>query len=189
MRLPTTWSAARRRMQLSPVGRINITTPAAHHHSSSRPSGTANGAAAAAGGGRGGARGRGAAPARRSVTSLLFLPQDGNSLVSSSDMDGTVKLWDLRSLSAPTRDITLPPAPAAAAAAAAGEAKGRGSKGGRGSRGGGGAGAGGSMCGAAWLSFSCPGRSNRPAGITSMALSPAGARAHLLLGQLPGCVG
>jgi len=113
-------------------------------------------------------RGRGGGTARRSVTSLLFLPQDGHSLVSSSDMDGTVKLWDLRSLTSPTRDIALPPA-----AAAAGGGLGPSSNSSR-MRGGVRGGAGVSMWGAAWLSFSCPERINRPAGITSMALSPAG---------------
>lgn len=171
LRVPTSWSASRRRMQLQPVGRINIITPAAHHHTS-RPASAGAAGGTPGSGSKAGGRGR-AGAARRSVTSLLFLPQDGHTLVSSSDMDGTVKLWDLRSLTTPTLDITLPPG-AAAAAAAAGEGrgvKGRGRcptssvPGARGNI---------SVWGAAWLSFSCPGRANRPAGITNMALSPSG---------------
>jgi hypothetical protein len=169
MRVASTWSASRRRMQLQPVACINVTTPAAHHHTP-RPASAGAGAAPGVGSTPGSASKPSRAlgkPARRSVTSLLFLPQDGNSLVSSSDMDGTVKLWDLRSLTTPTADITLPPA--AAAAAQGGGAKVRGGRGGM-------TGACGSMSvyGTAWLSFSCPGRMNRPSGITSMALAPSG---------------
>jgi WD40 repeat protein len=184
LRLPTAPSSSyvSRALVLHPMASFNVVAPAAATPTGRRST-AASTAPTTAPGLPGhmpkGPRGR-VAPAQRSVTSLLFLPHDWHSLVSSSDKDGTVKVWDLRNTQAPTQDITLPPA-AAAAAAAAGVLSG-GVRGGRRAAGGaGGRGSGGSsslpMCGEPWLSFSCSdglSSSSRVTGITSMALSPAG---------------
>lgn len=166
LRSPSRWSAAKRRMQLSPVMRIDIATAPGQQYSQTT----------AAAGGFGSNRstpGTGkkqsrltSGQCRRSVTSLLFVNNE-HTMISSSDMDGVVKLWDLRKLTQPTGDITLPAPPPAAAA-------GR-QTGGRGSRTGGkqGGAADGSD-GVCWLGFNCPSRSSRSAGITNMALSPSG---------------
>jgi WD40 repeat protein len=199
MRTPSRWSAAKRRMQLAPVLRIDIgALPARLCGGTSAAQGGgaagAGGAAAPGSAGRRSARRGGssagspwasggsgaAAGCRRSVTSLLFLHNE-HGLISSSDMDGIVKLWDLRNVTSSVRDVTFPSA--TAAAAADDRARGRSSRGRRSS----GAAAGnriGDKCSSGsssssdlcWLGLTCPSRSTRPAGITSMAISPAGAQ-------------
>eukprot|EP00775_Hariotina_reticulata_P010257 gene10257-10415_t len=95
-------------------------------------------------------------------------------ILLSSDMDGVVKLWDLRRLSQPASAFTLPAQPRLAR---------RGSS----RRGGGSAAAAGGggnddddeeeddEQGACWLGLSCPSRtSSRPAGITNISLNSAG---------------
>jgi hypothetical protein len=175
-------------MQLGPIMRIDIATAPARQHgpttaaaaatpgSASKQGRPGSGRSAAS---RGAAGAAGSGNCRRSVTSLLFVRNE-HTMISSSDMDGVVKLWDLRRLSAATGDITLPPrgSPAAAVAGVGRKSSGSGrsrSGGGRkGSAAGGadGVDAAGDAC---WMGFSCPSRSSRPAGISSMALSPAGA--------------
>jgi hypothetical protein len=107
---------------------------------------------------------------RRSVTSLVFLPSE-HSLVSSSDMDGVVKVWDLRRQDRPAGAFTLPAPARTAGRASSSSSSSR--------RGGSTAAAGGvgdeDEAGSCWLSLNCPSRTNtRPAGITSISLSPAG---------------
>ncbi|WIA08986.1 hypothetical protein OEZ85_008400 [Tetradesmus obliquus] len=185
LRTPSKWCAAKRRMQLGPILRIDIATAPARQHG-----GPTTAAAAAAAPGSAGKAGRpgsgrsaaGAANCRRSVTSLLFLRNE-HTMVSSSDMDGVVKLWDLRRLTAPTGDITLPARGSPAAAAAGRKSSGSGR-----SRSGGskkGSAAADEAGGACWMGFSCPSRSSRPAGISSMALSPAGDM--LLVSSIDSC--
>jgi WD40 repeat protein len=183
LRTPSKWSAAKRRMQLGPIMRIDIATAPARQH---RPTAAAAAPGSASKQGRPGTgrstASRGAAGAagpgncRRSVTSLLFVRNE-HTMISSSDMDGVVKLWDLRRLSAATGDITLPPRGSPAAAAGVGrKSSGSGrSRSGGGRKGSAAAGGGDDAGDACWMGFSCPSRSSRPAGISSMALSPAGA--------------
>lgn len=179
LRTPSSWSAAKRRMQLSPVMRVDTATAAGQLLG---PSSSA--AATAAGEGPSGTtpgsgrKVRSSCVIRRSVTSLLFVKHE-HTLISSSDCDGIIKLWDLRKMTLPTGDITLPSGPAAGAAVAAAGARTPGSAGRRtgGRSGGGRSGTAAGDEGMSWLGF---GGTGRTAGITCMALSSAGKhnRAH-----------
>lgn len=177
LRTPSSWSAAKRRMQLSPVMRVDTTT--ADGQQFSQPA-----AAADAGGGGAARRARKSkrdCMSRRSVTSLLFVRQE-HTMISSSDCDGVIKLWDLRKLTVPTGDLTLPSGPAggvcsAAAARTPGAARTRAD--GRSVDGPAGShlgveGNGADTEGLSWLGFSGASRNSRAAGITCMALSPTG---------------
>ncbi|GBF96291.1 hypothetical protein Rsub_09086 [Raphidocelis subcapitata] len=190
LRAPARWSARRQRSIQDPAARID----AAGGGKAAGPSpGGRTGGGGGGGGNGGGARG-GAQP-RRSVTSLVFLP-NGNSLAAGSDMDGVVRLWDVRMLSRgpsgllqPLAGHSAPPAGPAAGfpggvdSVAISTPLGRGGGGGVGAKRGtpssGGRGSGGKARAGAgdaaqpWLSVVCPHR-GRPHGITSLALSRAG---------------
>ncbi|KAI8476372.1 MAG: WD40-repeat-containing domain protein [Monoraphidium minutum] len=161
LRAPARWSARRQRNTLDPVARID-----------------------AAGGAKGGGAAARSQP-RRSVTALAWLP-GGRALAAAGDMDGVVRVWDVRMTArGPARLLQLPAAGLGAAAAGspagtpaprgggAGQRAGTPGSAGKGSagkaRGGGGGGA-----AQPWIYVTCPQRGARPHGVTSLAVSPSG---------------
>eukprot|EP00879_Flechtneria_rotunda_P025085 GHRR01026631.1.p1 GENE.GHRR01026631.1~~GHRR01026631.1.p1 ORF type:complete len:236 (+),score=78.38 GHRR01026631.1:173-880(+) len=192
LRTPSRWSAAKNSMLLAPILRVDIGATPIHQHGiaqgpTSTPGSSKKKGKTARGRGRGvygtptvARKGAGTGSCRRSVTALLFL-QDELTMVSSSDVDGVVKLWDLRMLTSPQSDITLPQhqqcTPIAATRGRPASGKGRHGRGNKGNSASGGAGCDddSSVC---WLGFTCSSRNSRPTGITSMALSPAGEYKH-----------
>eukprot|EP00877_Chromochloris_zofingiensis_P013230 jgi/Chrzof1/8160/UNPLg00207.t1 len=94
----------------------------------------------------------------RSVTSLVFM-NDGHSLTTAGDLDGTIQMWDMRCLAMPYTKVTTPQtASKGRTTPRKGSSKGQQQQHGL----------------EPWFNLTCPRSTSRPHGITSLALAPHG---------------